>query len=1807
MVGALFLFAGVNGYSQVPFSPVPNSTLNIKGELKVIGNSIVGLNETIDGTTYTPNDDFNGTIGNNQRTFGYIDIDNDPSTFSSSSADFNISSNCGKIAYAGLYWAATYYVDRNPADNTFAQYDDLPIPDNRPDFRTLKIKPPGTNSYIDILSSSTQVIYDGYRNTNTNPDNTAVIDIPYVCYTDVTSILKDLENPSGTYTIANMRASTGLATTNSNGISGGWMLVIVYEDNTLTQKYISTENGYLNIIPSDLDTSFTYSGFMTPPAPLPINARYAIASLEGDLNFDGDNLLITNVGGIKQNLFTAPANSANNFFDSSISVDGAYSTSRTPASQNTLGFDVDIFDIPNPNNTLIGNNQTSAEFSLRSRGDAYNVFFNSFQVEVIEPELTVIERVLDVNQVDITGGSVDFADELFYELTIQNKGNEDIINTSIKNILPKNVDFRVGSVSVSNPGITVIHDDINQEVNITINDALLANNGDVLTVRFGVTVVTTCADLRDACSNEIDNVVTFSYTGAVSGISITGKESILEQDVCGFDVVGGPNILIREDICFNETQPAFICTGSTTLTAGAGFTNYSWENISNPGVVIGTNQSIDVTVAGTYTVTKTGAVDCLDGLETFVVDAFNNIVNPVVDIVNSLGSNPNVSGGIRTCPITGEPLPEIFFCGAGTTLNIDSGFTTAASIFWERLDPAACPTVIRDENCPTFDSGCEGDWVQVGTGTNFTVSQAGEYRINATFDNNCTVPFYFNVFQNNFDPNLVVLQDIICGNPGTLRVQNSSNQYEYQLITPITNTIIGYQISPEFTGLTEVGTYTLYARQATGIPTACIFEGNVFLEDRISDVVVEPVSPICPEDLGLVNITVLNAEINYTYIINSTTDNFTQIEGPTTASEHVFTGLYPGTYDVEVLSYDGNCTENYTIDILPASNTSVIASLIKDLSCNPDYNPDPTIPEYDPNENIALINVDIIGGSGNYTFSTIEDFSSMINPVSTNGNTYSFRFGQAGTYQIYVQDLEAGCTLQTNPVVVSPYEALQMVIDITNPICSDGDDAAITATVISGAAPYSYLLDGIEVSGATDQTTFTFNNVDPGMSHIIEVQDTFGCSITTQADILVPAPIVADFALARELSCIPGSEDAIVEIFNITGGTGNYEWSFDQAGTFTPVVSSPTAISIAVAGTHPIFVRDSNGCTITFDVIVPELIELYLDAVVANPESCPGSSDGEILAYINTNQSTNVFDYEVTEDNTGAIITIGSSVSNPIVVSNLAAGTYTIRAVDSNTYCDDIITVFIAEPIPITVDVTVTQPTSSQGGEILVNATGGTPPYAYAIDSGGPVTDAVFTDLVPGIYTVVTTDSYGCTFETDVEIVTPVEDLSVELNLDNSSVVCFGLNTASINATVTGGSGIYSYTLTGTDYLGSQVSIGAQGNSFFGNLFAGDYVYTVESNGLLSESVAFTVTQPLEFLVTATSTDTSCNSNQDGAIRINVTGGTAPYFFSLYNNGNAVFTFIEDDSDGIAGEQTFEGLAAGVYRVAVEDDNGCPFEISDIIINEPTPIALDLTVTPITNDADGVIEIIATGGTSPYTYILKEAETGSVISTQANTIFTIGTPGDYIVSVVDNSNCTTDQLVIVESTEQNPLLDYADEIIFCAITGQVYPTITIEDANGEAIDLPFSGVASIVWQQLNDINCDIELENNCPTTDSSCTSGWFDLSTSLNCNITDAGEYRVVIEFINKSVDTIQTYYFKVEKNVSTDTVPELSMFPNPSNDKVSFNTDVENVVVYNMMGKIVLEASQNSFSISALTKGVYFVQVVTKEGKEEVIKLMKE
>ncbi len=363
------LLATSFSYGQLPVPFKVRYQSYVKGDMTVIANNIVNRKDYGN----TPNMPYmNATKTaklNDEFEMFYVDIDKDMSTFSSSSATLYLENEDNKkIVYAGLYWSATYKYNSGVQNkrNKFKAFDK-----NREEFDQIKLKLPGRMSYTDVKGS---VIFDGLDKKGF--DESA----PYAVYADITDLVKELETPTGEYVVANIKATQGKI---EGGVSGGWTIFFVYEDEDESGKFITSFDGFAGVTDKDTDISFT--GFKTLPEGN-VFAKLACAGLEGDNNLAGDQLQIKSQSSEVFTLLSGPLKLENNFFNSNIVINDQFFNDRNPNSKNTLGYDTTLITIANPDNSVIQNNTDNVTLKLKTVGDRYFMFFNAFNVEVQEPE-----------------------------------------------------------------------------------------------------------------------------------------------------------------------------------------------------------------------------------------------------------------------------------------------------------------------------------------------------------------------------------------------------------------------------------------------------------------------------------------------------------------------------------------------------------------------------------------------------------------------------------------------------------------------------------------------------------------------------------------------------------------------------------------------------------------------------------------------------------------------------------------------------------------------------------------------------------------------------------------------------------------------------------------------------------------------------------------------------------------------------------------------------------------------------------------------------------------------------------------------------------------------------------------------------------------------------------------------------------------------------------------------------------------------------------------------------------------------------
>ncbi|MDX1479274.1 MAG: choice-of-anchor V domain-containing protein [Saprospiraceae bacterium] len=632
------------------------------------------------------------------------------------------------------------------------------------------------------------------------------------------------------------------------------------------------------------------------------------------------------------------------------------------------------------------------------------------------------------------------------------------------------------------------------------------------------------------------------------------------------------------------------------------------------------------------------------------------------------------------------------------------------------------------------------------------------------------------------------------------------------------------------------------------------------------------------------------------------------------------------------------------------------------------------------------------------------------------------------------------------------------IVNVVHVSCFAASDGEATAMANAGTPPYDFAWS----NGANTQT---ITNLDGGM-YTVTVTDQDLNTAVASVEILEPSILEITNADVQQVSC-GGTADGSIMI-DITGGTPGYfaSWSNGSVGT---------TISNLGAGDYTVTVTDDNGCTTqeTYTIIEPTPVEAILNNLI--DVSCAGLSDGSISVGATGGTGNYLFDW--------------SNGDFGPVLMNVPAGAYTVTITDDNG-CTTTATHEIFEPPAILVDLIDLQDVLCAGGSdglIAVEASGGIGNLEYAW-SNGEVT-AIVDQIAAGDYTVTVTDANGCTV-TATYFVDEPPPLGIELD-GNTSLSCFGDNNGSLTATVSGGVPGYSYTWSN-----------GSANPTIDNLPAGTYFITVEDANGCTMIAQEEVTEPPVLQANASATNETAAGANDGTAQAQPEGGTGPYTF-LWSTG-ATTTGIQDlspgtysvtvtDANGCTAIQAVtvnafgcgltaevelshvlcfgdatgsaaltvagnfgpvsvtwsngdtglivDGLTAGSYSVTVVDTSNCSVSLN-VVITQPTALALDCTITPASGpgSSDGSIACVGLGGTPPYLYAWSSGDTTSTLTDLA--------PGIYTLTVTDANGCTMTAQAEVEAADCTVMASFVLEDVACH-----------GDTTGSAMVLPSNGTA----------------------------------------------------------------------------------------------------------------------------------------------------
>ena len=383
LIGCLLLPALASAADR-PFTQ--RFSTNVNGQIIIAANTIMQcptttvdplLNSGCTGARAGTN-----ARNNNTLDMGWLDVDSDPSTFDSSTAQLLLPST-GRVLFAGLYWTG---LQKKAAVISGANgYKGTPLaPPDANAIGTVKLAVPGSAGYTTVTASQ----------VDTGP---IAESSGYTAFADVTGLVNAAG--AGDYTVANIQTGTG------GNSFGGWSLVIAYSDPTEPLRNLTVFDG-LTIVSSSAFVDIPLSGFKTPTTGT-VKTTIGVVAAEGDWGATGDYLTLND------QLLTDAVHPANNTENSTIANRGVHVSTKTPNWVNQLGYDSSLFQADG----FLSNGATTAMFRAKTNGDTYAPQAITFATELFSPNVT-LTKTASTGGTDAEPGAT-----ITYTITATNNGS----------------------------------------------------------------------------------------------------------------------------------------------------------------------------------------------------------------------------------------------------------------------------------------------------------------------------------------------------------------------------------------------------------------------------------------------------------------------------------------------------------------------------------------------------------------------------------------------------------------------------------------------------------------------------------------------------------------------------------------------------------------------------------------------------------------------------------------------------------------------------------------------------------------------------------------------------------------------------------------------------------------------------------------------------------------------------------------------------------------------------------------------------------------------------------------------------------------------------------------------------------------------------------------------------------------------------------------------------------------------------------------------------------------------------------------
>ena len=329
-----------------------------------------------------------------------------------------------------------------------------------------------------------------------------------------------------------------------------------------------------------------------------------------------------------------------------------------------------------------------------------------------------------------------------------------------------------------------------------------------------------------------------------------------------------------------------------------------------------------------------------------------------------------------------------------------------------------------------------------------------------------------------------------------------------------------------------------------------------------------------------------------------------------------------------------------------------------------------------------------------------------------------------GTYNVSVRD-NNGCSVSSRAVV--PYTTeLSFALEgkKSDEICGR-KNGAIKITAIGGKGSYMFKLNN-----GPFQTQNSFDSLQGGISFNITIKDSAGCVHSQNIPAFVvrsiPGPSI-DSINITPTNC--NKDNGKIEVIARIGGAP-IQFSLDSIQYVSTFVFSNLKDS-----SYRVFVRDTNKCITSKNVVVPRLALPKFDSVTVKPSTC--AKDNGSISVVAKN----------------VMFSLDSILFNSTrQFPNLKSGNYTIYIRDSGN-CVISQKTAVQKILPPTINDIQIQPESCQkkDGQIVVKANSQASTLWFSLDSAFTRRDS-FLNLNSGIFIVSVKDSFNCIVKQNVTV-----------------------------------------------------------------------------------------------------------------------------------------------------------------------------------------------------------------------------------------------------------------------------------------------------------------------------------------------------------------------------------------------------------------------------------------------------------------------